>query len=151
MPPYEYAVLRACKYVLTWLDLFWLDLTFLNCSVLIGPVPTSHVLTCPYHFRLYLFWLDLTWLDLSWLDLSTSWNWKLAFKPFKHSLFRVAQNTKKIENYIFPHCIRYTILFQELCKKNQIHSFKIGASQATLIFQPIREKIAFVDNRNYFV
>ena len=46
---------------------------------------------------------------------------------------RVAQNTKKIENFIFPHCIRYTITFLVLCKKNQIHSFKIGASQATLI------------------
>ena len=54
---------------------------------------------------------------------------------------RVAQNTKKIENFIFSHCIRYTITFLVLCKKNQIHSFKIGASQATLIFQTIREKM----------
>ena len=37
---------------------------------------------------------------------------------------------KKVENYIFPHCLRYIILFQVLCNKNQHHSFKIGASQA---------------------
>ena len=44
---------------------------------------------------------------------------------------RVAQNSKKVENYIFPHCLRYPILFQLICDKNQLLSFKIGASQAT--------------------
>ena len=44
---------------------------------------------------------------------------------------RVAQNSKKVENYIFPHCLRYPILFQVICNKNQLHSFKIGVSQAT--------------------
>ena len=42
-----------------------------------------------------------------------------------------SNNSKKVENYIFPHCLRYPILFQVICNKNQLHSFKIGASQAT--------------------
>ena len=42
----------------------------------------------------------------------------------------MAQNSKIVENYIFPHCLRYPILFQVICNRNQLYSFKIGASQA---------------------
>ena len=64
----RYAIIRAYKYVLTWLDLSWLDVMFLNYPALIEPVPTWHVFTWPDHFRLYL--SDFTWPDLICPDLT---------------------------------------------------------------------------------
>ena len=55
----------------------------------------------------------------------------ISSAQYRDCSYRVAQNSKKVENYIFPHCLRYPILFQVICNKNQLHSFKIGASQAT--------------------
>ena len=66
--------------VLTWRSLIvlsWLNLSQLGTSWL--------DLSC-----LDLFWLYVFWLYLTWLDRSSSWNWKFAFKQFKHPLFTLS-------------------------------------------------------------